>query len=161
MKIHEYQARELFSAAGLPVPDARVARTPAEARAIAAELDVPVVVKAQVLTGGRGKAGGVKLAADPDEAEAAAEKILGLDVRGYIVEKVIVAMASDIATEIYLGAIVDRQSRSVLLMASAEGGLCAGRVSVLVDDGAQTRQQRRTGVVPEDERAEPTQQLGA
>ena len=123
MKIHEYQARELFAAAGLPVPDARVATTPAEAFAIAAEFDVPVVVKAQVLTGGRGKAGGVKLAADPDEAEVAAEEILGLDVRGYIVEKVLVAVASDIATEIYLGAIVDRQSQSILLMASAEGGV--------------------------------------
>ena len=105
------------------MPAARVAVTPEEAKAIAAEFGAPVVVKAQVLTGGRGKVGGVKLAANPDEALAAAEKILGLDVRGYIVEKVLVALASDIATEIYLGAIVDRQSQSVLLMASAEGGV--------------------------------------
>ena len=123
MKIHEYQARDLFGAAGIPVPPAKVARTPAEARAMATEFAAPVVVKAQVLSGGRGKAGGVKLAANPDEAEAAAEQILGLDIRGYKVEKVLVAVASDIATEIYLGAIVDRQTQSVLLMASAEGGV--------------------------------------
>jgi succinyl-CoA synthetase beta subunit len=123
MKIHEYQARDLFAAAGIPVPPAQVATTPAEAKAIAAELGVPVVVKAQVLTGGRGKAGGVKLAANPDEAESAARDILGIDISGFKVDKVLVAVASDIAKEIYLGAIVDRQTKSVLLMASAEGGV--------------------------------------
>jgi succinyl-CoA synthetase beta subunit len=123
MKIHEYQARDLFAAAGIPVPPAQVATTPAEAKAIAAELGVPVVVKAQVLTGGRGKAGGVKLAANPDEAESAARDILGIDISGFKVDKVLVAVASDIAKEIYLGAIVDRQTKCVLLMASAEGGV--------------------------------------
>jgi succinyl-CoA synthetase beta subunit len=123
MKIHEYQARDLFAAAGIPVPAAQVATTPAEAKAISAEFGVPVVVKAQVLTGGRGKAGGVKLAANPDEAESSARDILGIDIRGFKVDKVLVAVASDIATEIYLGAIVDRQTKSVLLMASAEGGV--------------------------------------
>ena len=123
MKVHEYQARDLFAAAGIPVPPAQVATTPAEAKAIAAELGVPVVVKAQVLTGGRGKAGGVKLAANPDEAESAARDILGIDISGFKVDKVLVAVASDIAKEIYLGAIIDRQTKSVLLMASAEGGV--------------------------------------
>ncbi len=123
MKIHEYQARELFAAAGIPVPVARVATTPAEASAIAGEFAARVVVKAQVLTGGRGKAGGVMLAANPAEAESAARQILGLDIHGYRVEKVLVALASDIAREIYLGAIVDRQTQSILLMASAEGGV--------------------------------------
>ncbi len=123
MKIHEYQARDLFAATGIPVSPAHVATTPAEAKAISAEFGVPVVVKAQVLTGGRGKAGGVKLAANPEEAESAAREILGIDIRGFKVEKVLVAVASDIAKEIYLGAIVDRQTKSVLLMASAEGGV--------------------------------------
>ena len=123
MKIHEYQARDLFAAAGIPVPPAQVATTLAEAKGIAAELGVPVVVKAQVLTGGRGKAGGVKLAANPDEAESAARDILGIDISGFKVDKVLVAVASDIAKEIYLGAIIDRQTKSVLLMASAEGGV--------------------------------------
>ena len=90
MKIHEYQARDLFAAAGIPVPPAQVATTPVEAKAIAAELGVPVVVKAQVLTGGRGKAGGVKLAANPDEAESAARDILGIDISGFKVDKVLV-----------------------------------------------------------------------
>ncbi len=123
MKIHEYQARELFAAAGLPVPEGRVAASPDEAHSIAVEMAKPVVIKAQVLAGGRGKAGGVKLAAGPDEARAAAADILGLTIGGFAVEKVLVAEASEIDRELYLGAIVDRDSKRVLLMASSDGGV--------------------------------------
>ena len=123
MKIHEYQARELFAAAGISVPKGRVAASPDEAHSISFEMAKPVVIKAQVLTGGRGKAGGVKLAAGPDEARRAAADILGLTIGGFAVEKVLVAEASDIALELYLGAIVDRESKRVLLMTSSDGGV--------------------------------------
>ncbi len=123
MKVHEYQAREILQRYGIPVPRAEVASTPVEARTIAEKLGVPAVVKAQVLVGGRGKAGGVKLAATPSEAEAMAKAILGMNIKGLTVEKVMVAEATKIAKEIYLGAIVDRSSKSVVLMASAEGGV--------------------------------------
>jgi succinyl-CoA synthetase beta subunit len=123
LNLHEYQAKEQLRQAGIPIPAGEVARTPAEARAIAAAAGGPVVVKAQVLTGGRGKAGGVKLAVTPDAAEAAAGAILGLDIRGHLVRRVLVANAAEIAREIYLGAILDRESRTIVLMASAEGGM--------------------------------------
>ncbi|MDH4038004.1 MAG: ADP-forming succinate--CoA ligase subunit beta [Candidatus Krumholzibacteria bacterium] len=123
MKIHEYQAKELFARAGIPVPPGTVARTPAEAEKAAAAIGKPVVVKAQVLVGGRGKAGGVKLAATPAEAREKAEKILGMDIKGETVQKVLVTEAVDIDREIYVGVIMDRRTHRPLIMASAEGGV--------------------------------------
>jgi succinyl-CoA synthetase beta subunit len=123
MNIHEYQAKEILRRHGIPVPPGEVATTPGEAEKIAATYGTKVVVKAQVHAGGRGKAGGVKLAADPAEARAAAEKILGMEIKGLGVTKVLVTPAEEIEHEAYLGAIVDRSSGSVVLMASPEGGI--------------------------------------
>jgi succinyl-CoA synthetase beta subunit len=123
MKIHEYQARAIFRSHGLPVPPDRVAATPEEAEAAARELGGPVVVKAQVLVGGRGKAGGVKVAASPEEARRKAADILGMEIKGIPVERVLVAAAVDIASEAYAGIVVDRSSRRPVLMVSAAGGV--------------------------------------
>lgn len=123
MKIHEHQAKEVLARHGIAVPRGSVATTPQEAEIVARDLGGPVVVKAQVLVGGRGKAGGVKLAADPAEAARVAERILGMDIKGITVKKVLVAEAAEIAKEIYLGVVVDRASRKVVVMASAEGGV--------------------------------------
>jgi succinyl-CoA synthetase beta subunit len=123
LNLHEYQAKELLRQGGVPIPPGEVAATPAEARAIATRAAGPVVVKAQVLTGGRGKAGGVKLASTPETAASAARAILGMDIRGYVVRKVLVAGAAEIDREIYLGAILDRETRTIVIMASAEGGM--------------------------------------
>ncbi|MBX6771953.1 MAG: ADP-forming succinate--CoA ligase subunit beta [Chloroflexi bacterium] len=123
MNLHEYQAKDLLRQHAIPIPPGEVAATPAEAGAIARRLGRPVVVKAQVLTGGRGKAGGVKLAATPAEAESVSASILGMTIRGHIVRRVLVAEAAEIARELYLGAIVDRSSKSIVFMASAEGGV--------------------------------------
>ena len=127
MKLQEFHARELLRNAGLPVTDGAVATTPGEARAVAERLlsagAGQVVVKAQVLVGGRGKAGGVKLAASADEAESVAHAILGMTIKGITVRKVLVAVAADIAREYYLGAVLDRASQHILLMGSAEGGV--------------------------------------
>lgn len=123
MNIHEYQAKRLFGRFGIPVPQGEVATAPAQARAIAERLGGRVVVKAQVLTGGRGKAGGVKLAATPDEAEARAREILGLDIKGHAVRQVLVDPAAAIASEIYLGIVLDRGQRRAVVMASREGGV--------------------------------------
>src|SRR5215471_15613148 len=102
LDLYEYQGKELFRRFGIPVSDGRLATTPEEARAAAEELGGQVVVKAQVLTGGRGKAGGVKLADGPDDAEQKAEEILGLDIKGHVVKKLWIEKASDIAKEYYL-----------------------------------------------------------
>lgn len=123
MNIHEYQAKEVFRQHGIPVPPGEVARTPEDAERIAAGFGGAVVVKAQVHAGGRGKAGGVKLASDPSEARQAAQKILGMEIKGLTVGKVLVSPAEEIAHEAYLGAIVDRSSGTVVLMASSEGGI--------------------------------------
>jgi succinyl-CoA synthetase beta subunit len=122
--LFEYQARDLFAAHGVPVLDAIVASTPDEARAAAERLGGGlVVVKAQVKTGGRGKAGGVKLAKTPDEAQAHAEAILGMDIKGHTVHKVLVAKGADIAEEYYFSVLLDRANRTYLAMASREGGM--------------------------------------
>jgi succinyl-CoA synthetase beta subunit len=127
VKIQEADAKSLLLAGGLPVPGWEVARTPSEARAAGARILATgaerVVIKAQVLVGGRGKAGGVRLAGSADEAEAVAEAILGLTIKGIPVRKVLVAAAADIVKEYYLGAILDRASRRIVVMASAEGGV--------------------------------------
>ncbi len=123
MDLYEYQGKELFRRGDIPVSDGKLAVTPAEARAAAEELGGPVVVKAQVLTGGRGKAGGIKLAADPDEAEARAEEILGLDIRGHVVRKLWIEKASEIAKEYYLSVTFDRGAKQPLLMFTTQGGV--------------------------------------
>jgi succinyl-CoA synthetase beta subunit len=123
MDLYEYQGKELFRRFGIPVSDGRLAETPAEARAAAEELGGQVVVKAQVLTGGRGKAGGIKLADGPDEAEARAEEILGLDISGHVVRKLWIERASDIETEYYLSVTFDRGAKQALLMFTKEGGI--------------------------------------
>ncbi|SDS47945.1 succinyl-CoA synthetase beta subunit [Actinopolymorpha singaporensis] len=119
----EYQAKELFAKHGVPVTLGRVVETPGDARQAAEELGGRVVVKAQVKTGGRGKAGGVKLAADPDDAVTQAEAILGMDIKGHVVRRVLVAPAAAIADEYYFSFLVDRSNRSYLCIASAEGGV--------------------------------------
>lgn len=123
MNVHEYQAAELLASFGIPVNAGSVAETPADARGIAEQLGSTVAVKAQVHTGGRGKAGGIKLAKSPADAEEAAGKILGMDINGHTVNKVLIVPAVDIQREIYLGIILDRAQRQVSLMASAEGGV--------------------------------------
>ena len=123
MNIHEYQAAELLARYGIPTNPGVVATTPDEAEAASAAVGSLVVVKAQVHSGGRGKAGGVKLAKTPAEAKAAAEAIIGLDIRGHIVHKVLVAPGVAIAREFYLGVVLDRPNRQVVVMASAEGGV--------------------------------------
>ncbi len=127
MKLQEYYAKRLLLAQGLPVPEYSVADNPADVRAQAARYleagDGKVVVKAQVLVGGRGKAGGVKLASSAEEAAAVAAQILGMDIKGTTVRRVLVAPAADIVSEYYLACVLDRGSRGVLFMGSAEGGV--------------------------------------
>jgi len=121
--LYEYQGKELFKRFGIPVSEGRLATTPEEARAAAAELGGQVVVKAQVLTGGRGKAGGVKLAGGPDDAEQKARDILGLDIGGHVVRKLWIERASDIAKEYYLSVTFDRGAKKPLFMLTTEGGV--------------------------------------
>jgi succinyl-CoA synthetase beta subunit len=123
MNIHEYQARDILSAHGVPVPPGSVATTPDQAERIAAGLGGTVVVKAQVHAGGRGKAGGVKLAKTPAEAREHASRIIGMTIKDLPVEKVLIAPAEDIATEAYVGIIVDRNSKRAVFMVSREGGV--------------------------------------
>jgi succinyl-CoA synthetase beta subunit len=123
VNIHEYQAKELLAAEGIPVPMGEVATTPEQAEEIARRLGGAVVVKAQVHTGGRGKAGGVKLAQTPEEAREKAQAILGMDIKGLTVEKVLIAPAAEIASEAYVGIIVDRASNKPVFMVSSEGGI--------------------------------------
>lgn len=123
MKIHEADARGIFASYGLPVPPSIMITKAQDAKAAAGELGCPVVVKAQVLVGGRGKAGGVKLASTPEEAVEKAEAILGLDIKGLTVEKVLIAKAVDIDKEFYVGMIFDRGSRRPMMMVSPAGGV--------------------------------------
>jgi succinyl-CoA synthetase beta subunit len=123
MDLYEYQGKELFRRFGIPVSDGRLATSPEEARTAAQELGGQVVVKAQVLTGGRGKAGGIKLADGPDDAEAQARAILGMDINGHIVRKLWIESASDIAREYYLSLTFDRGEKKALFMFTKEGGI--------------------------------------
>jgi succinyl-CoA synthetase beta subunit len=123
MDLYEYQGKELFRRFGIPVSEGRPAESPEEARAAAEELGGQVVVKAQVLTGGRGKAGGIKLADGPDEAEAHAAEILGLDIRGHVVRRLWIEKASEIAKEYYLSVTFDRGAKQALYMFTKEGGI--------------------------------------
>ncbi|MGZ8474955.1 MAG: ADP-forming succinate--CoA ligase subunit beta [Candidatus Limnocylindria bacterium] len=123
MKLQEYRSKEVLARHGVPIVAGRTATTPEEARQAASEIGGPVVVKAQVLVGGRGKAGGVKLAATPEEAEARAREIIGLDIKGVTVKTVLIVPAAEIAKEYYLAFILDRATRAVTIIASAEGGV--------------------------------------
>ena len=123
MKIHEYQAKEIFARYNIPVTKEVLCFTVDEASAAAEKLGLPVVVKAQVLTGGRGKAGGVKLARSQGEAIHAADQILGMDIKGYTVEKVLIAQGVKFSAEFYVGLTIDRNTKSVLFMVSSEGGV--------------------------------------
>jgi succinyl-CoA synthetase beta subunit len=123
VKLQEFRSREILAGHGVPTLAGEVATTPGQARQAAARIGGPVVVKAQVLAGGRGKAGGVKLAATPDEAEARAADILGLVIGGSVVRTLFVVPAVDIVHEYYLGAVLDRAAKAVVIIASAEGGV--------------------------------------
>ncbi len=134
MNIHEYQAKELLRQAGIPVQPGEVATTPDEAEAIARRTDGAVVVKAQVHAGGRGKAGGVKLAKTPTEARTAAERILGMSIKGLVVQRVLVAEAADIGAESYVGIIIDRASKRPVVMVSPAGGMDIEEVAATTPD---------------------------
>ncbi|MEO8578650.1 MAG: ADP-forming succinate--CoA ligase subunit beta [Gemmatimonadales bacterium] len=134
MNIHEYQAKEIFRKYGIPIPPGEVASTPEEAEAIARKFGTTVVVKAQVHAGGRGKAGGVKLAKTPQEAKAVAAQILKLIIKGLPVQKVLVTPAADIASEAYVGVIIDRASKRAVLMASPAGGIDIEEVAAKTPD---------------------------
>ena len=123
MDLFEYQARDLFEKYGVPVLQGRIADTPAEAEAAAAAIGGTVVVKAQVKTGGRGKAGGVKVAFSPAEAKEKAEQILGLDIKGHVVKRVMIAQGAQIEREFYFSVLLDRSNRTFLSLCSVEGGM--------------------------------------
>jgi succinyl-CoA synthetase beta subunit len=154
MDLYEYQGKELFRRFGIPVSEGRLATTPQEARAAAQELGGQVVVKAQVLTGGRGKAGGVKLADDPADAERKARDILGLDINGHVVHRIWIEQASEIAKEYYLSVTFDRSEKKPLFMLTTEGGVeiedvaannpdALARLHINVLEGYQPYQARR------------------
>ena len=123
MKIHEFQAKEIFAKFGMPIPKGEVVTNPEEARNIAVRYEKPVMVKAQVHVGGRGKAGGIKFCKEPDDAFFAAQEVLGMDIKGLIVKKILVTEAVDIKHEAYVGVIVDRQSKRNVVMVSPAGGI--------------------------------------
>ncbi|MGI8643176.1 MAG: ADP-forming succinate--CoA ligase subunit beta [Thermomicrobiales bacterium] len=123
MNVHEYQAAEVLARHGVPTNAGQIASSPDEVERIAGEIGGTVAIKAQVHSGGRGKAGGIKVAKTPDDARVAADAILGLDIQGHTVNKVLVVPGVDIAQEFYLGVVLDRPQRRVLIMASAEGGV--------------------------------------
>src|SRR5258708_1756379 len=133
MKLLEYQAKEQFSAAGIPVNEGRVARS-VEQVVDAANLLGPIAVKAQVPIGGRGKAGGIRLAKTPEEAKAAAEAILGMDIKGFAVHEVWCEQAADVEREIYLGVTLDRDARSLVVILSAAGGMDIEEVAETAPD---------------------------
>ncbi|HEV2018443.1 MAG TPA: ADP-forming succinate--CoA ligase subunit beta [Gemmatimonadaceae bacterium] len=134
MNIHEYQAKEIFRKYGIPIPPGEVATTPEEAEAIARKFGTTVVIKAQVHAGGRGKAGGVKLARTPEDAKSLAAQILKLTIKGVPVKKVLVTPAADIASEAYVGIIVDRGSKRPVFMASPAGGIDIEEVAAKTPD---------------------------
>jgi len=123
VKLHEYQSKAIFAQYGVPIPNGKVASNADEARQIAAQLNKRVVIKSQVLVGGRGKAGGIKVANDPDEAEQLADQILAMKIKGLPVRKVLVDEAIHIAKEIYLGVVVDRAAKCATMIGSAAGGM--------------------------------------
>ena len=135
MNLQEYQSKRIFAKYGVPIPRGEVATTATAARDIARRLGARVVIKSQVLVGGRGKAGGIKLANTPDEAEMVADKILGMDMKGLKVRKVLVDEAADIKKELYLGLVIDRAQRRVVMMGSSEGGVDIEEVAAHTPEG--------------------------
>jgi succinyl-CoA synthetase beta subunit len=123
VKLHEYQSKRIFSDYGVPIPEGDTATSPAEVREIVERMGGPVVIKSQVLVGGRGKAGGIKVAKDADEAEKLAGQILGMRIKGLIVDTVLVDRAANIKQELYLGIVIDRTLQKPVIIASAEGGV--------------------------------------
>jgi succinyl-CoA synthetase beta subunit len=123
MKIHEYQAKEIFLKYKIPIPPGEVATTPEQAKDIAQRIGKPVMIKSQVHMGGRGKAGGIKSAQNPDEAYQKAQNILGMDIKGLKVKKVLVTECKDISSEAYIGVIVDRRTKKPVIMVSSAGGI--------------------------------------
>lgn len=123
MKIHEYQAKELFAEVGIPVPPGKMVTSPTEAFEVAKEYNRPVMVKSQVHVGGRGKAGGIKYAETADAAKILAQQILGMDIKGFKVNKLLITAAEDIITEAYVGIVLDRDSKCPVIMVSPEGGI--------------------------------------
>lgn len=123
MKIHEYQAKEIFGKYGLPIPKGEVVTTPDDARNIAVRYEKPVMIKAQVHVGGRGKAGGIKYCKEPDDTFFAAQEILGMNIKGLIVKKILVTEAIDIKSEAYVGVVVDRVAKKNVIMVSPAGGI--------------------------------------
>jgi succinyl-CoA synthetase beta subunit len=175
MDLYEYQGKELFRQYGIPVSEGRLATSGEQARQAAEELGGQVVVKAQVLTGGRGKAGGIKLAGTPEEAEAAGGAILGMDIRGHVVRKVWIERASEIAKEYYLSITFDRGAKKALLMLTTEGGVdieevaaekpeALARLHVDPLEGFQPYQARRliyaAGIVDPDEQKQVLEIVG-
>jgi succinyl-CoA synthetase beta subunit len=149
MDLYEYQAKDLFRAAGMPVPAGEVATTPDEAERIAAKIGGTVVVKAQVHAGGRGKAGGVKLAKSPAEAREHASRILGMKIKGLEVRKVLVTAAEDIASEAYVSVLVDRKVQAPVFIASAQGGIDIEEVAATNPDALRRlRVDPRYGLLP-------------
>ncbi len=134
MRLYEFEAKQILKKNGVPVPQGEVVASPAEARAAAEKIGAAVIVKAQVLTGGRGKAGGVKIAQDAAEAERHAETILGMDIKGFRVERLLIEPALDIAQEIYLGVTIDRLRYRIALMASASGGVDIEEIAASAPD---------------------------
>jgi succinyl-CoA synthetase beta subunit len=148
--LYEYQARDLFEKYGVPVLPGIVADTPEDVRAAAEQLGGVVVVKAQVKTGGRGKAGGVKVAKNPDEAEEAAKAILGLDIKGHVVKRVMVAGGARIAQEFYFSVLLDRANRSYLSLTSVEGGMDIEQLAVEKPEAlARIEVDPGTGITPD------------
>lgn len=131
MRLHEYQSKQIFARYGIPIPKGRVAATAEEAKVIAEELGSRVVIKSQILVGGRGKAGGIRLAKTPGEALEVASQILSMNIKGLPVRKVLVEEAADIEEEIYLGITNDRAERKSVMMASAAGGVDIEQVAQL------------------------------
>src|SRR5690348_147425 len=123
MKIHEFQAKDILGRYGIPVQPGKVATTPEQAEAIARECGVPVVIKAQVYVGGRGKAGGIQFGDTPAQAREAAGRVLGMDIKGLTVEKVLVVPKIDIKEEYYVGIVLDRATQGPVAMVSAAGGI--------------------------------------
>ncbi len=123
MKLHEYQSKRIFAPYGIPIPSGEIATSPDEAVEVANQLGLPVVIKSQVLVGGRGKAGGIKIAHSIDEVRELAGQILGMEIKGLPVETVLIDEAADIAAEIYLGIVIDRALQQPVIIASAEGGV--------------------------------------
>ena len=145
MDLYEFQGKELFRRFGIPVSEGRLATTPEEARQGAQELDGPVVVKAQVLAGGRGKAGGIKLAATPAEAEERAREILGMDIRGLAVQKVWIERASEIEREYYLSISFDRGAKKTLRKNGCSLGKVKKKHSAKVKKGRVLKQKPKPG----------------